>query len=119
MTGDVLEHDFQEGGIYRIRLRYKEAGSISGKTSDNSDEVKVRFIMLVPNSRIEQAIEFVSDQPQFSGVMRMVWTFEEVETGTRVRIECSDVPEGISPHDHEVGLNSSLKNLAAFVGERR
>ena len=32
-----------------------------------------------------------------------------------VTIRAENVPPGISPEDHEAGLNSSLANLAAFV----
>ncbi len=34
--------------------------------------------------------------------------------GTLVTIEATDVPPGISPEDHAVGLASSLENLAGL-----
>jgi uncharacterized protein YndB with AHSA1/START domain len=39
-----------------------------------------------------------------------------VEGGTRIEIRADDVPAGISAEDHTVGLASSLRNLATYVG---
>ncbi len=75
----------------------------------------VRFIKLIPNERIEQGVTFVSDQEEFAGEMQMTWVFDETEEGTRVTVLCRNVPDGIHPEDHEVGLTSSLDNLAVFV----
>lgn len=98
-----------------MRLAYKGAEDGRGKTSDNADEVEVRFIKLIDAKRIEQAVTFESDDPEFSGVMRMTWTFDEVKNGTLVTIRAEDVPRGIRPEDHEVGMNSTLDNLASFL----
>ena len=75
----------------------------------------MRFLKLVPNRLILQAADFESDDPDFAGTMTMSWSFEPAEGGTRVAIECENVPQGITRRDHEAGLKSSLKNLAAFV----
>jgi len=45
----------------------------------------------------------------------MTWMFEAVPEGTRVTIVCENVPEGIRKEDHDVGLRSSLENLAGFT----
>lgn len=97
-----------------MRLTYRDAGY--GKTSDNADEVEVRFIKLSEPERIEQAVTFESDDPAFAGVMRMIWTFDAAPNGTLVTIRAEDVPPGIRPEDHEVGMNSTLDNLASFLG---
>lgn len=118
MEGEVTDFNFREGGGYRMRLTYTTDEHTSGKTTENSDEVAVQFVQLFPNERIEQAITFDSDQEEFTGEMKMTWTFEEQEGDTIVTVACTDVPEGIRPEDHEVGLNSSLKNLAEFVEKK-
>ena len=99
-----------------MRLTYKNVGDGPGKTSDNADEFEVRFVKLVDARRIEQAVTFESDDPGFSGVMRMTWTLEPVENGTLVTIRAEDVPQAIRPEDHEVGMNSTLDNLVSFLG---
>jgi len=118
MEGEVKDFNFREGGGYRMRLMYTTDERTSGKTTENSDEVAVQFVRLFPNERIEQAVTFDSDQEEFAGQMKMTWTFEEQEGDTIVTVACTDVPEGIRPEDHEVGLNSSLKNLAEFVEKK-
>ena len=101
-----------------MRLTYEGSNHGQGKTSSNADEVEVRFSRLVPDERIEQAVTFRSDDPRFSGVMRIVWTFEARQDGTLVTVRCEDVPRGIRREDHEAGLASTLENLAAFVENR-
>jgi Activator of Hsp90 ATPase homolog 1-like protein len=62
-----------------------------------------------------QLVEFESDDPAFSGEMKMTWTFTAVPEGTEVSILAENVPEGIRPEDHEAGFRSTLDNLAAFT----
>lgn len=115
MTGTMLAFAFREGGAYHMRLTYNESQHTPGKTSEDADEVEVRFIKLVPHKRIEQAVTFASDDPAFSGEMRIHWTFESTQNGTLVTVRCEDVPVGISAADHQVGLDSTLGKLAAYV----
>ena len=115
MRGKMLHFDFREGGSYRMRLTYEDPSGGTGKSAEDSDDVRVRLVRLEPGRRIEQEVVFESDDPAYSGVMRMVWTFRPDHAGTLVAIQAENVPPGIGPEDHEVGLNSSLANLAAFV----
>ena len=115
MIGKMLHFDFREGGSYRMRLTYAEPEQGRGKTSEDSDEVEVRLTKLEDGRRIEQEVTFESEDPSFSGVMRMVWTFQPQDEGTLVTIRAENVPEGIRPEDHDAGLNSSLEKLAGLV----
>jgi uncharacterized protein YndB with AHSA1/START domain len=118
MTATLLHFEFHEGGGYRMRLTYRDTADGRGKTTGDSDEVDVRFVRLIESQRIEQAVVFDSDDPAFSGTMRMTWTFEPSGSGTLVTVRAGDVPSGIRPEDHEAGLNSTLDNLAAFLDDR-
>lgn len=118
MTGSVLAFDFREGGSYQMRLSYIDEGQPAGKTSETSDDVRVRFLVLDANRRIEQEVNFRTQDPTFLGEMRIVWTFEETNEGTNVTVSCENVPVGIRPEDHEAGLLSTLENLAAFTEGR-
>lgn len=113
MTATLLTFDFREGGSYRMRLTYNEPGQ--GKTTADADEFSAQWVRLIDGECIEQAITFDSADPSFKGLMRMIWTFEPTKEGTLVTVRCKDVPTGIRPEDHEVGLNSTLANLAAFL----
>jgi hypothetical protein len=42
-------------------------------------------------------------------------TIYQASGGTEVGILCENVPSGIRPSDHQMGLTSTLKNLAAFT----
>jgi uncharacterized protein YndB with AHSA1/START domain len=115
MAGTLLAFAFREGGVYRMRLTYNESQHTPGKTSEDSDEVQVRFVKLVPNERIEQAVIFNSENSTFSGEMRITWTLESAQEGTLVMVRCEDVPDGIRPEDHQAGLKATLSNLALFA----
>ena len=114
MTGKIEEFDFRENGRYRLALHYAD-GSGAGKTTADEDVSEGTFIELLPNQRVVQRIEFESDDPAFAGVMRMTWSIEPLSDGVRVTLSAVNVPEGISPEDHAVGLQSTLENLARFV----
>jgi uncharacterized protein YndB with AHSA1/START domain len=114
MTGRFERYDARPGGGYRLVLTYDDAGS-AGKSTTDSDIVEARFVEIVPGARVVQAVEFESADPAYSGTMRMTWSLDPVETGTRVEIRAEDVPPGISAEDHAAGLASSLRNLADYL----
>ncbi len=118
MVAKMLHFDFREGGSYRMRLTFTDPQQGRGKTSEDSDEVEVKIAKLEYGRRIEQEITFQSGDPAFSGIMRMIWTFEPEKNQTIVTIQATNVPKGIRPDDHEAGMKSSLDNLAAFVEDR-
>ena len=76
---------------------------------------EVRFVEIQPDTRLVQAVDFVSDDPSFVGTMTMTWELRPAGAATLVEIRAENVPVGISPEDHAVGMASSLSNLAAFV----
>lgn len=114
MRGRIERFDASVGGGYRMVLTYKGAGGAAAKSSNNSDVVEARFVDLVPNKRVVEAIDFESDDAAFAGQMTMTWILVPVGGGTEVRIIAEDVPEGISAEDHQAGMSSSLRNLAEF-----
>ena len=115
MTGRFEWFDPRPGGSYRLVLTYTDASHTPGKTTADSDVVEARYIEIVPEARVVQAVEFESDDPQLAGMMIMRWEVSAVDGGARVDITADDVPDGIAADDHAAGLASSLANLAAFL----
>lgn len=115
MTGRFERFDPRPGGSYRLVLTYLDPDASSGKATADSDVVDVRYLDIVPGERVVQAVDFVSDDPAFSGTMTMTWAVTEASGGTRVDITAKDVPDGISAEDHAAGLASSLSNLARYL----
>jgi uncharacterized protein YndB with AHSA1/START domain len=114
MTGHFERFDPRPGGSYRLVLAYDDP-SAGGKTGDGTDVVVARFVEVVPNERVVQAVEFAGEDPAYAGTMRMTWQVEAVPDGTLVTFRADDVPAGISAADHAAGLASSLTHLAAYV----
>ncbi|WP_296595618.1 SRPBCC domain-containing protein [Phenylobacterium sp.] len=113
MRGEVHRLDPTQGGGYRMVLVYEGDGQ--GKTTDKADVFEGTFVELVDDRRIVERVTFESDDPDFAGAMTIATTFTPVAAGTRVDVAISDVPPGITPQDHQAGMDSSLANLAAFV----
>lgn len=115
MSGRFERFDARPGGAYRLVLTYADPSAAQGKTTAGSDIVDARFVELVPNARVVQAVDFVSDDPANAGTMTMTWALAAVNAGTNVHLRADDVPAGVSAEDHAAGMASSLANLAAFV----
>jgi uncharacterized protein YndB with AHSA1/START domain len=112
----VHRFDAREGGQFRISLTYPNPEhSQPGKTLADMDTYHGRFVELVPNEKIVEAIEFESQDPGFAGEMTMTVTLADVEGGTEVSLLYENVPVGIRPEDNEAGSRSSLQKLAALV----
>ena len=62
MTGRFEHFDLRPGGSYRLVLTYTDASAGAGKTTSQSDIVEVRFVEIVPDARVVQAVDFVSDE---------------------------------------------------------
>lgn len=116
MTGELASFDARVGGGYRMSLYYP-AGETRrrGKTAANEDAVRVRFVELSSPERVVEAVTFQSDDPAFSGEMRMEVSFVAVASGTDVTIACTKIPPGIRPEDNDAGARSSLEKLARYV----
>ncbi len=115
MLATFERFDPRPGGSYRMVLTYIDAGNSPGKSTADSDIVEGRYVDIVPDVRVVQAVDFVSDDPAFAGTMIMTWEIIAVEGGTRIDITADDVPDGISAEDHATGLALSLANLAEYV----
>ena len=116
MKCKIFKFDPKEGGTYRMSYEYVEVKhDVAGKTSQDADVFKGRFLELVPDKRIVEIVEFDSDDPAFAGSMSVTTSFTAVPGGTEVAFLCENVPDGIKADDHQKGMISSLDNLAKFV----
>ncbi|MEO3387658.1 SRPBCC domain-containing protein [Mesorhizobium sp. CAU 1741] len=115
MSGLMHAFDPRPGGSYRMELLYRDDDTGTGKSTDTSDIVDGTFVDFMPGRRVVQSVTFASDDPAFAGEMRMIWNLTPVAGGTHVTITCENVPSGILQADHHDGLDSTLRNLEAFV----
>lgn len=114
-TAILQQFEPRPDGAIRMTLIFKTADGTKRKTTNDSDDVVGRFTKLIYPTAIEQEFTFISDDPQFSGLMTMTWSFIGQQGGTRVAVEARDVPKGVKPDEHQAGMNSSLANLSAYV----
>ena len=116
MTSQVHAFDAREGGSFRISLTYDGPTGI-GKTSAHTDTFHGRFVKLVPDEQVVQAIEFETTDPALRGEMTVSYTLVDAEAGhaTDVVAVHDRLPPGVSAADNETGWRMSLAKLAALV----
>jgi uncharacterized protein YndB with AHSA1/START domain len=115
MTGRFERFDSAPGGSYRLVLTYVDPAGAGAKSSADSDIVEARFVDIVQNDRVVQAVDFVSNDPAYAGTMTMTWAVRATDHGILVEFTADDVPDGISAEDHLAGMTSSLENLARYL----
>ena len=112
----VRTFDPREGGQFRISLTYQDpADAQRGKTTEATDTYHGRFVKLIPDEKIVEAIEFESQDPGFAGETTMTVLLTDTDGGTEVSLLYENVPPGIRPEDNEAGSRQSLRKLAALV----
>ena len=114
MTSEIHAFDAREGGTFRISLTY-EVPTTAGKTTSETDSFHGRFVKLVPDEEMVQAVEFESDDPAMTGEMTVTYTLADAEGGTDVVGVHENVPPGVAPADNELGWRMSLDKLAKLV----
>lgn len=114
MTCHVHEFDAREGGSFRISLRY-DAPTGSGKTTENTDIYRGRFVKLVPNEQLVEVDEFETEDPSMRGEMTITITLTDAGGDTELVAVHDGLPRGVSPIDNETGWRMALAKLAALV----
>ena len=114
MTSQVHAFDPREGGSFRISLSY-DAPTGTGKTTAQTDTYHGRFVKLVPDEQVVEAVEFETADPALRGEMTITFTLADADGGTDLLAVHDGLPSGLSPADNETGWRSSLAKLAALV----
>jgi len=118
MTSHVHAFDAREGGAFRVSLTYDEP-TAAGKTSAHTDTYHGRFVKLVRNEQVIEAVEFETTDPAMQGEMTITYTLVDANGGTDVVAVHDGVPPGVPPADNVAGWRDALAKLAAFVERRR
>jgi uncharacterized protein YndB with AHSA1/START domain len=105
--GQVHAFDVRQGGTFRKSLTHLDPEhSLAGKTSEDTDTFRGRFVELVPYEKIVEVVEFESQDSAFAGQMRMAVSLADAAEGTKITILCED---------NELGCEESLQKLPAFI----
>jgi uncharacterized protein YndB with AHSA1/START domain len=115
MTGDMHEFDARPGGRYRMSLTYSDPKGAPGKTTADTDTFEGRFVKLIPDEKVIEAIIFETRAQKFAGEMTLTTTLADAEGGTLVTMLHENLPAGVRPVDNELGATMSLRKLAELV----
>ena len=105
MTAKIFAFDPRVGSTYRMAFLYADGDRGRGKSTEDADIFEARFVELIPNEKIVEAVVFKSDDPAFAGTMTVTTTLAPVTDGTKVTFWAENVPAGISESDHRAGMN--------------
>ena len=114
MTSHVHSFDAREGGTFRISLTYEQPTS-TGKTTAQTDTFHGRFVRLVPDTEVVQAVEFESSDPGLQGEMTITYTLSDADDGTDLVGVHEHLPPAVPPADNELGWSMSIEKLAGLV----
>ncbi|MFD7504737.1 SRPBCC domain-containing protein [Streptomyces sp. NPDC059850] len=114
MSGRVHEFEAREGGEFRVSLTY-DVPTGTGKSAPHTDTYRARFVTLVPDERVVEAIEFETGDPALGGTMTMTTTLSDAGEGTDVLVVQEGVPDAVPAEDNETGMRMALAKLARFV----
>jgi uncharacterized protein YndB with AHSA1/START domain len=112
MTGRFHEFDARVGGGYVMSLFYPESETEhQGKTAEREDKVRVRFVELVPPSRIVEAVTFDSDDQAFAGEMKVAAVIQPAPAGPDEILRLDFLWLCIRPENNELGGGKALKRF--------
>ncbi|MGW6907756.1 SRPBCC domain-containing protein [Streptomyces sp. NPDC054940] len=114
MTARVHAFDAREGGAFRVSLTY-DLPTGTGKPDPHTDTYHGRFVRLVPDERVVEAVEFETDDPALGGTMTMTTTLTDADGGTDVLVVHEGIPDVVPAEDNETGTRMALANLARLV----
>jgi uncharacterized protein YndB with AHSA1/START domain len=114
MTGHVHAFDPREGGAIRVSLTYDGPTGL-GKTTARTDTYYGRFVKLVADTQVQQAVEFETDDAALQGAMTITISLADVPGGTEILAVHEGLPEGLAASDNELRWREGLAKLAALV----
>ncbi|HEX4505032.1 MAG TPA: SRPBCC family protein [Alphaproteobacteria bacterium] len=115
MTAEMHAFDLRPGGRYRMSLTYTDPKGRPGKTTANTDTFEGRFVELVPDERVVEAVVFEADDTKFAGEMTLTTSLADIDGGTLVTMVHENLPAGIRPEDNELGTSMALSKLGALL----
>jgi uncharacterized protein YndB with AHSA1/START domain len=87
----------------------------TGKTTAHTDTYHGRFVKLVTDEQVVEAVEFETSDPALRGEMTITIALADAGGGTDILALHDGLPPGLSPADNEVGWQMSLAKLATLV----
>ena len=95
-----------------------DAPDATGKTAGRTDTYCGRFLRLVPDELLVEAVALETDDEGLRGEMTITTTLADAGAGTDVTMLHEGLPQGVPPEDNETGTAMALAKLAALLEPR-
>ena len=115
MTCQVHLFEPHEGGRFRVSLSYTDSTGV-GKSSERTDTYHGEFARLVPDLEVVERMEFETTDPAMQGAMTATYRLSATPIGTELLAIHTDIPQGVSIQDNELGWLMALNKLAVLAG---
>ena len=113
---EIFHYNNRVDCSYKVALRYDDRKK-KGKSEGHSDLINGRFLELVPGKKIVETIQFESANQLFAGEMSMTTELSPQKNGTLVTLTAENVPAGITPEHHAIGMQPSLTSLDRYINK--
>lgn len=115
MTCHVHQFEPHEGGRFRVSLSYTDSTGV-GKSGERTDTYHGEFVRLVPDLEVVERMEFETTDPAMQGTMTATYRLSAAPIGTELLAIHTDIPQGVSLQDNELGWSMALNKLAVLAG---
>lgn len=99
--------DLRPGGRFRVEFGHGAECPVRA--------VNGRFVDIVRDQQIIQAVELESALRGFGGTMRLTWNLEDIAEGTCLRLTAQDTPPGLDGEWLTRQFEATLDRLALLV----
>ncbi|MFD4431250.1 SRPBCC domain-containing protein [Nocardia sp. NPDC058497] len=114
MVSEVHRFEPEEGGVFSITIARAE-------TADAETPVPLhrayygRFLTLVPDERVMESLEFVTDMPDMAGEQTITFVLTDADGGTDLEVLHEGVPPGMTLAANDVRWQYALGKIAALA----
>ncbi|MEV0064704.1 SRPBCC domain-containing protein [Nocardia sp. NPDC050718] len=114
MVSEVHRFEPEEGGVFSITVTQDEF-TAAGTTEQQHHAYYGRFLSLVPEERVMEVLEFVTEIPDMAGAQTITFTLADADGGTDLEVLHEGVPPGMTLADNEVAWEVALAKMVALV----
>ncbi|SFN50892.1 Activator of Hsp90 ATPase homolog 1-like protein [Nocardia asteroides] len=114
MVSAVHRFEPEEGGVFSITVERDET-SDAGATAPQHHAYYGRFVSLVPDERVMEVLEFVTDMPDMAGAQTITFMLADAGDGTDLEVLHEGVPTGMTLAENDVAWQVALGKMVALA----
>ncbi|GGN96159.1 hypothetical protein GCM10011610_60840 [Nocardia rhizosphaerihabitans] len=114
MVSEVHRFEPEEGGVFSITVT-KDETSDAAKTVPPHHAYYGRFLTLIPDERVREVLEFVTETPDMAGEQTMTFVLADAAGGTDLEVLHEGVPPGMTLDENTRAWQVALAKIVALA----